>query len=134
MDVREVLNSIDKEDLINLIINYSDEGYYPLDLFTLAAIEHAFSVEELEAAWEHVVDQANAYEDDDNPKAADVLGDAAELVFEQAKRLDKKAAKAFMHRMVDDLTDAAEVDGVGMSRDAEWIYLQVRDEIEEWMR
>ncbi|MDC7279586.1 hypothetical protein NXH64_08740 [Butyrivibrio fibrisolvens] len=134
MDVREVLNSIDKEDLINLIINYSDGGYYPLDLFTLAAMEHAFSVEELEAGWEHVVDQANAYEDDDNPKAADLLGDAAALFFKQAKRLDKKAAKAFMQRMVDDLTDAAEVDGVGMSRDAEWIYLQVRDEIEEWMR
>ena len=33
MDIREELDSISKADLIELIIDMSDNGYYPLDLF-----------------------------------------------------------------------------------------------------
>ena len=40
-----------------------------MDLFTMAAMKHSFSLEELEARWEYVVDKANAFEDDDNPIA-----------------------------------------------------------------
>ena len=133
MDTREILESMDKSELIELILRYSDQGYFPMDLFTMAAMKYSFSLEDLETRWEYVVDRANAFEDDDNPIAADVLSDAAELFFKQAQRLDKDSAESFLQKMIDDLTAAAEEDGIGMKQDSEWMYLQVRDEIEEYL-
>lgn len=133
MDTKGILESMEKSELIELILKYSDQGYFPMDLFTMAATNYTFSLEELEDRWEYVVDRANAFEDDDNPIAADILSDAAELLFKQAQRLDKDSAETFLHGMVDDLTAAAEEDGIGMKQDSEWMYLQVRDEIEEYL-
>lgn len=131
MNNRDVLDSMDKSELVELILQYSDEGFYPSSLFTMSAEKYAFSVDDLQKEWEYIVDQANAYEDDGNGRAADVLGDGAELVFKQAQRLDNESAEALFRQMVDDLETAALEDGIGMQQDAEWMYLQVKDEIEE---
>lgn len=36
-DIREILATFRKEDLIDLVIDNSDNGYYPLELFLLKA-------------------------------------------------------------------------------------------------
>ena len=36
-DIREILDTISKADLIEMIIQHSDNGYFPLDLFLLRA-------------------------------------------------------------------------------------------------
>lgn len=133
MDIREVLNSIDKAELIERIIQYGDNGYYPLELFTMAAEKYSFSADELEEEWEGIVDHARRFDEDENPLAADVLSDGAGLVFEQAKRLNKEQAEGLLRRMIEDLTLATEEEGIGMQHDSEWLYIQVRDEIEEYL-
>ena len=133
MNSREVLDSMDKSELVELILRYSDEGFYPSSLFTMSSEKYSFSVDDLQKEWEYIVDQANSYEDDGNTRAADVLGDGAELVFKQAQRMDIDSVEALLQTMVDDLTSAAEEDGIGMEQDAEWMYLQVRDEIEDYL-
>ena len=46
-DIREILDSLSKQDLIDLLIEYSDNGYFPLDLFLLKA-DYRFTAEDLE--------------------------------------------------------------------------------------
>lgn len=56
----------------------------------------------------------------------------AELLFEQIKRIDSEEVKELLQRMIDDLEKAAEEEGIGMNEDSEWMYLQVKDDIEEY--
>jgi vacuolar-type H+-ATPase subunit E/Vma4 len=56
----------------------------------------------------------------------------AELLFEQIKRIDSEEVKELLQSMIDDLEKAAEEEGIGMNEDSEWMYLQVKDDIEEY--
>ncbi len=75
----------------------------------------------------------NQYDNEGNPRAADMLRDAAELVFHQAKRLGRDAAEPLLKQMMEDLQEAEDSTGIGMKWDSEWLYMQVRDAIEEFL-
>lgn len=132
-EAKRWLDSISKEKLIELIIEYSAEGHYPVELFTLASEERSFTVAELKSDWEYLLDQVNQYDNEGNPRAADMLRDAAELVFHQAKRLGRDAAEPLLKQMMEDLQEAEDSTGIGMKWDSEWLYMQVRDAIEEFL-
>ena len=133
MDIREVLNSINKDDLIDLIISYSNNKYYPLDLFLMSTKEYNFSYDEIRNHWENVVDLIYFFDNEGNPKTSDMLADAAELFFKQAQRFSKDNTEALLNRMVYDLTVAAEEGGIGMETDSEWQYLSIKDKIENYL-
>lgn len=132
-DIREILNTLSKEELIELIIENSDNGYYPLELFLLKA-DYAFKIEEIEKYWSNIYDKALVMNEEGNNLCADYLAVGAEMCFDQIKKLDSEDDKRHMcDRMVKDLTDAAEKDGIGMASDDEWMYLEVRDKIGEYI-
>ena len=133
MKAIDILNTFEKSELIDIIVQYRESGYYPLELFTMVTDKHNYSLRELEETWEYLVDRANSFEDEGNPKAADILSDSANLIFHQVQRISNPEAKYFLNRMADDLISAAEEDGIGMDQDAEWVYLQIRDEILEYI-
>ena len=134
MNTRKALESIEKDELIELIMSYADEGYYPVELFAMASDKYTYTLEDLEEKWEDILDKANAFEDDANPKAADLLKDASTLVFNQAKKLSKGEAKDFLSRVAEDLSAAASEDGIGCQTDSEWLYLDVQKEIEKYLK
>ncbi|WP_028243938.1 hypothetical protein [Pseudobutyrivibrio ruminis] len=101
MNKREVLESMNKEDLIDLIIQYGDNGLFPLELH--------------------------------DSNAANVLAIGAELLFEQIRRIDSEELNPLLETMIGDLERAAEEDGIGMYEDSEWLYLEVKDDIEEYL-
>ena len=132
-DIREILNSFSKEDLIELIIENSDNGYYPLDIFLLKA-DYQFSAAKLKEHWKEIYEQALAYDKQRDDKASDYLRDGAEMCFKQAKKLsDSEQRKSICSELINDLTFAAEEDGIGMYFDSEWIYLDVRDKISDYV-
>ncbi|MCR5416747.1 MAG: hypothetical protein K6E79_08120 [Pseudobutyrivibrio sp.] len=133
MNYEHVLESMSKEELVELLVSYSDAGYFPLELFVLNASDYDFSIEELKAAWEQVMQQVSTLNDEKNPKAAELLRDTSSLLFEQARKLSDDRRYRLMEKMVEDLTDAAEEQGIGMDEDSEWEYLQIRDEIQEYL-
>ena len=132
MNIREVMETFNKEALIDLIIELSDNDYFPPELFLLRA-NYDFSSEELEQLWH------SAYENADMPErrnsnAANILRDAAELCFKHAKQLSSEAEKiAFCRMLVSDMQRAAEEDGIGMYDDSEWYYLEVSKQIESYL-
>ena len=132
-DIREVLNTFSKEELIELIIEYSDNGYYDLDLFLMRA-DQEMSAGEIENTWNGFYVKAQEYTGDEDDKGADYLRDGAELCFEQAKKLPKiEDVKVLCNEFVADLTAAAEQDGIGMNTDSEWVYLEMRDKIQNYI-
>ena len=132
-DIREILNTFRKEELIELIIENSDNGYYPLELFLLKA-DYTFKIEEIEKYWGNLYEKAFAMNEEKNSLCADYLAAGAEMCFDQIKKLDNEDdKKRLCDMMVKNLTDAAEKDGIGMDTDDEWLYLEVRDKIEEYM-
>ena len=132
-DIREVLNTFSKEELIELIIEYSDNGYYDLDLFLMRA-DQEISAGEIENTWNGFYVKAQEYTGDEDDKGADYLRDGAELCFEQAKKLSKiEDVKVLCNEFVADLTAAAEQDGIGMNTDSEWVYLEMRDKIQNYI-
>ena len=132
-DIREILNSLTKDDLIELLIQHSDYGYFPIDLFLLKA-DYQFSAEELEDSWNDIYDKAREYDNNDFNYAADLLRDCAEMCFEQAKKIeDVESGKAICSMLIDSLTKACEEDGIGMKYDSEWLYLEVRDAISNYV-
>lgn len=133
MNYEHVLESMSKEELVELLVSYSDAGYFSLELFVLNASDYDFSIEELKAAWEQVIQQVSTLNDEKNPKAAELLRDTSSLLFEQARKLSDDRRYRLMERMVEDLTDAAEEQGIGIDGDSEWEYLQIRDEIQEYL-
>ncbi len=132
-DIREILNSLTKENLIDLLIQHSDYGYFPIDLFLLKA-DYQFSAEELEDSWSDIYDKAREYDNNDFNYAAGLLRDCAEMCFEQSKKLeDDESKKAICNMLIDSLTKACEEDGIGMHYDSEWLYLEVRDSISDYV-
>lgn len=132
MDIREELNSINKADLIDIIIELSDNGYYPLELFLLRG-SSAMDGLELENHWNAIYEEA-LKQDEVNPDfAADILRIGAELCFKKAKMFSNEGdIRNFCQMMVADLHDAAESDGIGMESDSEWIYLDYADQLEAY--
>lgn len=132
-NIREVLNSFSKEELIELIIEYSDNGYFDLDLFLMRADEASLAGD-IENSWNSFYVKAQEYTGDEDDRGADYLRDGAELCFEQAKKLPKvEDVKVLCNEIVADLTAAAEQDGIGMNTDSEWVYLEVRDKIQDYI-
>ncbi|WP_027209125.1 hypothetical protein, partial [Butyrivibrio hungatei] len=68
-DIREILDSLSKQDLIELLIEYSDNGYFPLDLFLLKA-GYRFSAEDLEEYWNDIYDKALEYDRNKDDRAS----------------------------------------------------------------
>ena len=119
MNARDVIGSLSKEDLIDLVFEYSDNGYFPLEPFLLKA-DFDFMPDDLKKIWKNAYEKAREYEDQKSDLGADLLRDVAELCFDHAQML------------VDDLNRANEEDGIGMYTDSEWLYDEVREKIEEW--
>ena len=132
MNKREVLESMNKEDLINLIIQYGDNGLFPLELFSLKA-EYDFSYDDLEKSWKEILRKALMLDSNHDSNAANVLAIGAELLFEQIKRIASEELNPLLETMIGDLERAAEEDGIGMYEDSEWLYLEVKDDIEEYL-
>lgn len=131
--VREILDTISKQDLIDLIVEYSDNGYFPIDLFLMKA-DQGLTAGDIENHWNGVYEKALEYMREKNELCADYLRDGAEMCFEQAKRLpDPEECKMMCREIADDLTTAAEDDGIGMDTDSEWLYLEVREKIMDYI-
>ena len=132
MNVRDIMEGLSKEDLVDLVLEYSDNGYFPLEPFLLKA-DYAFTSDDLKEIWESVYEKAREYEDQKSDLGADLLRDVAELCFDHAKKIQNVDERAkVLQMLVDDLTKASEEDGIGMYSDSEWIYDEVREKIEEW--
>ena len=119
MNKREILGSMNKEDLIDLIIQYGDNGLFPLELFSLKA-EYDFSYDDLEKSWKEILRKALMLDRNHDSNAANVLAIGAELLFEQIKRIDSEELNPLLETMIGDLERAAEEDGIGMYEDSEW--------------
>ena len=131
--VRDILDTFSKADLIDLIIEYSDNGYYDLDLFLMRA-KKQFSAEEIENNWNGFYVKAQSYTGASDDMGADILRDGAELCFEQVKKLaDLEQKRNLCNLLVAELTAAAEEDGIGMYTDSEWVYMEVRDRIKAYI-
>ncbi len=132
-DIREILDSLSKQDLIELLIEYSDNGYFPLDLFLLKA-DYRFTAEDLEEYWNDIYDKALEYDRNKDDRASNLLRDCAEMCFDQAKKLeDAESKKSICDMLIDSLTAASESDGIGMYHDSEWLYIEIRDEISDFV-
>lgn len=132
MNVRDIMEGLSKEDLVDLVLEYSDNGYFPLEPFLLKA-DYAFTSDDLKEIWESVYEKAREYEDQKSDLGADLLRDVAELCFDHAKKIQNVDERAkVLQMLVDDLTKASEEDGIGMYSDSEWIYDEVREKIVEW--
>lgn len=132
MNARDVIESLSKEDLIDLVFEYSDNGYFPLEPFLLK-IDYAFASDDLKEIWERTYEKAREYEDQKSDLGADLLRDVAELCFDHAKKIQNADEQAkILQMLVDDLNRANEEDGIGMYTDSEWLYDEVREKIEEW--
>ena len=56
------------------------------------------------------------------------------MCFEQAKKLaDDESKKSICDMLIDSLTAASESDGIGMYHDSEWLYIEIRDEISDFV-
>ena len=133
MDIREELDSISKADLIQLIIDMSDNGYYPLDLFLLNG-SSVPSALELENTWNGIYEYARKRDRVNPDQAADILREGAKLCFEKIKKFpNPKEAHDFCQMMIADLHNAVESDGIGMDSDSEWLYLEYADKLALWL-
>ena len=123
-----MLDIFDKTDLIDLIIEHADNGFYPHELFMLRA-DYPFSKNALIDIWERAYDKADQMEDNQEPFAADYLNFCAEEIYRLSQKLDATESKQVCKMLVDDLARASEEDGIGMHEDSEWIYEKTRDKI-----
>lgn len=85
MNVRDIMEGLSKEDLVDLVLEYSDNGYFPLEPFLLKA-DYAFTSDDLKEIWESVYEKAREYEDQKSDLGADLLRDVAELGLTMLKR------------------------------------------------
>ena len=82
----------------------------------------------------HIYDKALEYDRNKDDRASDLLRDCAEMCFEQAKKLaDDESKKSICDMLIDSLTAASESDGIGMYHDSEWLYIEIRDEISDFV-
>lgn len=70
MNVRDIMEGLSKEDLVDLVLEYSDNGYFPLEPFLLKA-DYAFTSDDLKEIWESVYEKAREYEDQKSDLGAD---------------------------------------------------------------
>lgn len=130
---KEIIESFDKQELVNLVLELGFNRYYPMELFVLRA-DYPFKAKDLEKYWKRIKDWAYEYDKEDDRKGADYLGDASDLLFEQIKKLKNKEDQRYLlKRMVNELEMASEVDGIGMRSDSEWLYYEVKEKIEEYL-
>ena len=130
MDFREKLEEFNKEDLIDIIMEISDNGYYPMPLILLHGPSEVDACE-LEEYWKSIYEAAKNQEDINSDQAADIIRTGAELCIKKAKMLSNEAdMQSFCQMMVEDLHEAAEADGIGMESDSEWLYLDYADKLE----
>ena len=127
-DIREALGSMNKADLIELIIEYADNGFYPHELFLLKA-DYPFSATALREMWESAHDKAHRMEDEQDSNAADYLAFCADGIYKHALKLDDAEKLEICRMLGEDLTRAAEEDGIGMYGDSEWVYGDVKETI-----
>ena len=132
MDARAIIKSLDKETLAELVLKYSDNGYFPLEPFLLKA-DYAFTADDLKAIWKRAYEEARGYENQKNDHGAGLLREVAELCFAHARKLENADEQmGVLQMLTDDLARASEEDGIGMYTDSEWLYDEVREKIEEW--
>lgn len=72
MNARDVIESLSKEDLVDLVFEYSDNGYFPLEPFLLKA-NYAFTPDDLMGIWESAYEKAKEYEEQKSDLGADLL-------------------------------------------------------------
>lgn len=132
MDIREELDSISKEDLIELIIELSDNGYYPLELYLLRG-SSILDGQKLENSWNNIYEDARRRNEINPDQAADILREGAELCLEKAKMFpNNEDVHVFCQMMIADLHNAAESDGIGMKSDSEGIYLEYAEFLKKY--
>ena len=137
MDYCELLEKTKKEDLIELLLIYAENGTIPLEPFVLKA-DVDFTPEQLEEIWEHACSEAYEYEDlqDESRSdlAASMLRDVGEFTLDKVMKYeDHEACRRVCRMMVKKLRAANDIDGIGMCGDAEWIYGEVLHQIEKYL-
>lgn len=129
LNLREILATMSKETLIDLIIQNAENDYYAIELFLLKS-EYAFSKEQLRAMWHYVYNAALILDKEDDNQGAYMLADCAEMYFEHIKRQKSEQLQLEMAQdLVNDLTRACTEDGIGMRGDSEWLYMDVAKKI-----
>ena len=132
-NIREALECFNKTDLIELIMEYSDNGYFPLELFLLRT-DVELSAYDLENFWNGIYVKAHEMDQRNDDMGVQLLRDGAEMCFEKAKMLLKEEDKQILCKEIaSDLQTAAEEDGIGMKNDSEWIYLEIKKTIEDYL-
>lgn len=132
MNIREELDAMSKWDLIDLIIELSDNGYYPLELCLLRG-PSILDGYELENSWNALYEDARQRNEVNPEQAADILREGAALCLEKAKMFPSKDdLHDFCQMMIEDLRNAAESDGIGMKSDSEWIYLEYAELLKKY--
>ena len=132
-NIREALECFNKTDLIELIMEYSDNGYFPLELFLLRS-DVELSVYDLENFWNGIYVKAQEMDQRNDDMGVQLLRDGAEMCFEKAKMISKEEDKQVLCKEIaSDLQTAAEEDGIGMKNDSEWIYLEIKKTIEDYL-
>lgn len=130
---RDILELMDKHQLVDLIMEYSDNFYFPLELFLLQA-DYPYSRSDLERLWGDIYSQALEYDENDISKGADYLADMGKLVFKRIKDLKSKSDQRLLcDVLIADLERASTDDGIGMGGDAEWLYDEVREQIQDYL-
>ena len=120
--------------MIELIIEYSDNGYFPLELFLLRT-DVEFSAYDLENFWNGIYVKAQEMDQRNDDMGVQLLRDGAEMCFEKAKMLSREEDKQILCKEIaSDLQTAAEEDGIGMKNDSEWVYLEIKETIEDYLR
>ena len=129
LNLREILATMSKETLIDLIIQNAENDYYAIELFLLKS-EYAFSEEQLRAMWHYAYNAALMLDKEDDNQGANMLTDCAEMYFEHIKRQKREQLQLEMARdLVNDLIRACTEDGIGMRGDSEWLYMDVAKKI-----
>lgn len=132
MSVREALEEFDKESLIDLVIEYGDNGYYPLEIFFLKS-KFSYSSEELETMWNRIYSEAVEMDERNDERCADLLRDGAEMYFEHIKQIvDTELRHEMCQALIEDLNRASVEDGIGMKDDSEWVYAEIGEMIEKY--
>ena len=133
INVKAELEALDKEVLVQTIMDMAEGGAISLERIYLRN-DNPLSASDIKDSWQRLYNFAREKDSTDDYDAASTLADGASLCLEKAKLL-KNEAEAFSvcEEIANDLHDAAEVDGIGMYGDHEWIYLDVAEEIEEFL-
>ena len=134
MKAREIIESMNKEQLADLILEYSDNGYFPLEPFLLEA-DYPFTTDELMEIWENAYKKAVRYEENRSSLGDDLLADTAGLCFDHAKKIENEEEQvSVMKKLARDLVKAREEDGIGMYTDSEWVYDEIGEVIQSWIK